>query len=82
MDTSRHEWALEVPVKVSKVGHATYLVAELNGARTLGLSFLGTRLHFDGVDIETERYFDFLGMIDAAEDSPNGVVVFDERFHE
>ena len=71
------EWALEVPVKVTSMGYGAYLVAELNGTRKLELTFLGTRLHFDGKPIETERYMDFLGLCDAANESPTGTAVLD-----
>jgi hypothetical protein len=72
------EWALQVPVKITRTGYGAYRVEELNGTRKLELTFLGGRLHFDGAYIETERYFDFLGLCDAADDSPDGTTVFGE----
>jgi hypothetical protein len=75
MDT---EWVLQVPVKVTKTGYGAYRVEELNGTRKLELTFLGTRLHFDGKYIETEDYMAYLGLCDAANESPNGVAIFED----
>ena len=71
------EWVLHVPVKVIKTGYGAYRAEELNGPRRLELTFLGTRLHFDGKYIEVESYAAFLGLCDAANESLDGVAIFE-----
>ena len=73
------EWALEVPVKVTSMGYGAYLVAELNGTRKLGLTFLGTRLHFDREEHRDGALYGLSGSVRAANESPDGTAVLDER---
>jgi hypothetical protein len=75
-ETPDIEWILSEPVRITKTAYATYQVVELNGLRKLELTFLGTRLHFDGQDVETEDYYSYLAMTDAADQSPTGTAVF------
>jgi hypothetical protein len=72
------EWMLQVPVKVTRTGYGAYRVEEINGTRKLELTFLGTRLHFDGVYAEVESYTAYLGLCDAANESPDGVAIFED----
>lgn len=70
------EWILEAAISVTKL-NGNYVVQELNGdSRQCVISFSadGTRMLFDGIDIETEDFMAYLGLIEQVDNDPTGMV--------
>lgn len=70
------EWILNRPVKVIRLPGDQFQVESLDGLRICTISFAGGRMLFNGKDIETEDYFNILGMLDEADGSPTGYAIF------
>ncbi len=73
------EWILDddTAVAVAKVEDHYLVVERGRGTRTCVISHSPEgRMLFDGVDIETESFMAYVGMLDTVNDSPNKRVLF------
>ncbi len=72
------EWMLTEPVRITKISDTTYLAEELGGdRRRCEIECRGPWLYFDGEYVDAGDEFPaILGLLDAADDSPDGVADF------
>jgi hypothetical protein len=72
-------WILLRPVRISTADGCHYRVESLDGLRHAVLAYIGGILTFDGRHRYAEEFAAFLGMIDAADESADGIAVFEEE---
>jgi hypothetical protein len=75
-------WVLddEVKIAVTKLHDGNYQIEEVNGDlnRKVTISYSSTgRMLFDGEDIETEEFINFVGLLDYVDEVPLRVVYLD-----
>jgi hypothetical protein len=72
------DWILTSAIEVTKIGDASYYIKERGVQKprecTISYSSAG-RMLFDDVDIETEDFMAFVGLLDEVDESSDDVVL-------